>query len=118
MDTSIWVEHLRRGAPRLAARLEGGTVLGHPFVLGELACGNLRQRALVLQALGALPVAELASDDEVLRLVEDRRLHGRGLGWVDMHLLASALLSRVPLWTGDAALHTAAREAGVGYEPR
>jgi predicted nucleic acid-binding protein len=82
-------------------------------VIGELACGNLARRREVLDALAALPRTAAASDDEVLALIEGRRLHGRGLGWVDAHLLASALLSRCDLWTRDAALAAASRAAGV-----
>jgi predicted nucleic acid-binding protein len=115
VDTSVWVEHLRRGSPPLAERLVAGEVLGHPFVTGEIACGTLRHRARVLESLQALPRAEVASDEEVLRLVEVRRLHGRGLGWVDVHLLASALLTRAALWTLDLALGEAARSAGVAH---
>lgn len=114
VDTSVWVEHLRHGRPRLAALLAEGQVLCHPFVIGELACGHLSNRASILHLLGALPAAPLASHDEVLRLVEARRLHGSGLGWVDAHLLASALLARSPLWTLDRRLALAASSVGIG----
>jgi predicted nucleic acid-binding protein len=93
-DTSVWVQHLRRGEPGLAERLSEGLVLMHPFISGELACGNLKGRAAILSDLHALPPAKLASSAEVLLLIEDRRLWGRGLGWIDAHLLASALLSK------------------------
>ena len=82
----------------------------HPFVSGELACGNLKDRTAVLSDLLALPAAKLASNAEVLRMTEDRRLWGRGLGWIDAHLLASALLSNCRLWTLDARLAKAAAE--------
>lgn len=103
-DTSVWIQHFRRGEPALAAQLSDGLVLMHPFISGELACGNLKGRAAILSDLRALPPAELASHQEVLQLIEDRRLWGRGLGWVDMHLLASALLSRCGFWTLDKKL--------------
>ena len=112
-DTSVWIQHFRRGEPALAHRLSEGLVLMHPFVSGELACGKLRNRAAILSDLRALPPAKRASDIEVLQLVEDRRLWGRGLGWVDMHLLASALLSHCGFWTLDKRLGEAAAELGL-----
>ena len=112
-DTSVWIEHLRRGEPRLADRLSEGLVLMHPFVTGELACGNLKNRAAVLSDVHALPTAKFASNFEVLQLIDGRRLWGRGLGWIDAHLLASALLSRCRLWTLDKKLGRAATELGL-----
>jgi predicted nucleic acid-binding protein len=109
-DTSVWIQHFRQGQPTLADGLSEGLVLMHPFVSGELACGNLKNRISILSSLHALPSAKLASDREVLQLIEDRRLWGRGLGWVDMHLLASALLSDCRLWTFDQKLQAAARQ--------
>ena len=115
VDTSIWIDHLRSASPSLMRELEEGVVRCHPFVIGELACGNLRRREEILSLLEALPSVEAATHEEVLSLVDARRLMGRGLGWVDVHLLASALLSGVPLWTGDRRLAEAARELGAGY---
>lgn len=103
-DTSVWIHHFRYGEPKLAALLWDGHVLMHPFVLGELACGNLQDRRAVLSNLEALPSAELASNAEVLQLVHDRRLWGKGLGWIDAHLVASMLLSGCDLWTLDKRL--------------
>jgi predicted nucleic acid-binding protein len=114
-DTSVWIEHLRRREPALADSLSNGLVLMHPFVSGELACGNMKDRAAILADLHELPPARLASNSEVLRLIEDRRLWGRGLGWIDIHLLASALLSNCRLWTFDARLAKAATELSLGY---
>ncbi len=104
VDTSVWIDHFGSANPRLAALLEAGDVVTHPFVIGELACGNLRNRAEVFALLGALPKAATASDQEVRACIESRRLWGRGIGWVDAHLLASALLSGCALWTLDARL--------------
>jgi len=104
IDTSVWIQHFRKVEPALVERLSEGNVLIHPFVSGELACGNLRNRATILNDLNALPPAQVASDSEVIRLVEKRRLWGQGLGWVDVHLLASALLSHCALWTFDRKL--------------
>src|SRR5258708_4798385 len=98
-DTSIWIAHFRHREPTLADRLSEGLVLMHPFVSGELACGNLKDRAAILSHLHALLPARLASNSEVLRLIEDRRLWGRGLGWTDVNLLASSLLSNCRFWT-------------------
>ena len=114
VDTSVWVDHLRRGHPELSALLEEGRVMCHPFVIGELACGQLGQRDRILHLLATLPQAPAASHDEVLQLMRTHRLHGQGLGWVDVHLLASALLGRYGLWTLDRRLTAAATNLGVG----
>jgi hypothetical protein len=112
-DTSVWIQHFRRGEPALANLLSGGLILMHPWVSGELACRNLKDRGLVLRDLHALPSATPASTPEVLHLIESRRLWGRGLGWVDAHLLASALLTPCGLWTLDRTLAEAAAELGL-----
>jgi hypothetical protein len=112
-DTSVWVEHLRDGSRRLAQLLLDEFVLCHPFMIGELACGNLRNRDEVLALLATLPKARVADHDEVLRLVDSAALYGRGLGWIDAHLLASALLSNSSLWTLDKPLQKAAVRLSV-----
>lgn len=114
VDTSVWVDHLRTGDAELAARLEAGEVLAHPFVIGELALGNLRDRRQVLGALADLPQAAVAADAEVLALIERRPLHGLGIGYVDACLLASALLTPdAQIWTRDARLRDAATRLGL-----
>jgi predicted nucleic acid-binding protein len=113
VDTSIWVEHLRRGLPRLATRLKEGKVLIHPWVIGELACNHLRNRGEVLELLQGLPAAVVASDQEVLLMIEQDQLMGRGIGYVDAHLLASARLSHCQLWTQDRRLVALAKERGL-----
>jgi len=114
-DTSVWIEHFRAGQPELAALLEAGTVLMHPFVLGELACGNLGDRAEILELLGRLPFAPVAADAEVLAFIERRGLMGRGIGYVDAHLLAAAALAGdARLWTLDRRLAALAAELGLG----
>jgi predicted nucleic acid-binding protein len=113
VDTSVWIEHIRRTHHGLVRLLTGGEVLCHGAVMGELACGQLRQRSTTLALLGALRRATAAADDEVFALVEEHRLFGRGLGWVDVHLLASARLSTCRLWTLDKKLAQAARDLGV-----
>jgi len=116
VDTSVWVDHLRRGNERLAGHLDRGEVECHPFVIGELACGHLRNRAEILSLLRALPLAQPADHEEVLAFIESSRLMGRGLGWTDMHLLASARLRRTALWTLDRRLAATARVLGVGCD--
>lgn len=108
-DTSVWVDHLRRGSPELSEFLREGLILCHPFVIGELGCGSLRNRAEVLSLLAALPAATTVEPGEALRFVSVHKLHGKGLGWIDVHLLASALLTGCTLWTKDKALASAAR---------
>lgn len=117
VDTSIWVEHFRRRSATLIELLEAMEVWTHPFVVGELACGNLHRRAEILRLLGTLPNAPLAEHEEVLAFIDTHRLSGRGLGWVDIHLLAAARLSKLPLWTLDRRLAAAARELGLGVNP-
>jgi hypothetical protein len=116
VDTSVWVDHFRRGNAVLASHLNEGEVLCHPFVVGELACGNLRQHSEILSLLSALPVAAVATHDEALLLLSEQRLFGRGLGWVDVHLLSSSLLSRSQLLTNDKALSAAATDLSVAYD--
>ncbi len=114
VDTSVWVDHLRGGVPRLAALLQEGGVLIHPWVIGELACGNLRNRRHVLDLLQGLPAATVASDSEVLIMIERHQLMGRGIGYVDTHLLAAARLSNCALWSHDRRLAVMAAEQGIG----
>lgn len=104
VDTSVWIAHLQQGESRLVTLLEEMNALTHPFVLGELALGHLVQREEVLDLLGNLPTAEVATHSEVLELIDRRDLAGSGIGWVDAHLLAAALLSDASLWTLDRRL--------------
>ena len=113
VDTSVWVAHFRNGNSPLAELLNEALVLVHPFVVGELACGNLKNRARALSDLEALPSAVSATHEEVMRLLEDRELWGLGVGWIDAHLLASALLSSCQFWTLDKGLVRAGATAGV-----
>ena len=117
VDTSVWVEHLRKGNARLRELLDRGLVFCHPFVVGELACGHLKHRQQILSLLKALPAAPRAEDDEVLQFIEKRELAGIGLGLIDVHLLASTVLSDAVLWTEDRRLKTAANRIGIGYDP-
>lgn len=117
VDTSVWVDHFRSGVVRLAQELEAGQVLAHPFVIGELACGNLQNRREVLDLLGRLPSVPMATHAEALGFLEARSLMGRGIGFVDVHLLASAALATpARLWTLDGRLSAVATELHLGYE--
>jgi predicted nucleic acid-binding protein len=114
VDASVWIDHLRAGDERLTALLDGDEALGHPFVTSELALAQLRQRDLVLRALRRLPQATVASDQEVLRLIDRQALFGRGIGYVDAHLLAAVRLTAdAKLWTRDRRLQTLAAELGL-----
>ena len=115
VDTSVWVSHLRDGSARLSELLDDGLVLCHPLVIGELACGHLRNRAEVLSLLAALPAADEATHDELLRFIEAHRLMGTGIGYGDVQLLASAVLAGTPLWTRDKKLATVATDLGIGW---
>ncbi len=115
VDTSVWVEHLRRGLPELAKLLDAGSVVCHPFVLGELACGNLRNRREILELLQTLCTCPVVTHEEVLSFIETNRLVGRGLGYIDMQLLASTRLSGISLWTLDRPLKAAGSRLNIAY---
>lgn len=108
VDTSVWVDHFRNGNAQLGQALMDGLVLMHPFVIGEIACGNLRSRPAILADLQQAPTAMIAEHDEVLGFLNQNKLYGMGITWIDAHLLASARLSGCRLWTLDARLHRAA----------
>ena len=113
-DTSVWIDHLRRGNGALAAALESDAVMTHPFVIGELACGTMKNRLEILAHLEQLPSCTVASQDEAMGFIERHRLIGKGLGYIDVHLLASALLEgNVSVLTRDTALIGAAQRLGV-----
>ena len=113
-DSSVWVDHLRKGDALLARMLDKGQVLAHPFVVGELALGNLKQRDVILTALQDLPQSVVASDSEVLQFINQQALHGLGIGYVDAHLLASARLTPDGLlWTRDRRLQAVADRLGL-----
>ena len=118
IDTSVWIDHLRAGEPQLVELLNNNRVLVHPFIIGELACGNLNNRKTVLSLLRKLPTTRLATDDEVLFFIERHGLMGRGIGYIDAHLLAAiSLTGTVRLWTRDKRLGTVAKSIGLTFEP-
>ena len=113
VDTSVWVAHLRAGNIGLEALLNDGHVVCHPFIIGEIACGKLNNRSEILSLLQALPMATRAEHGEVMQFIENYRLMGKGLGYIDMHLLASAMLTNVSLWTLDKRLNEVSSTLGI-----
>lgn len=114
VDTSIWVDHLRDGDPALSRMLDDGQVLMHPFIVGELALGGLRQRRQILDWLIGLPTCPVATHDEALGFIDRHALDGAGVGYVDAHLLAAVRLEGTArLWTRDKRLAGVARRLGV-----
>jgi predicted nucleic acid-binding protein len=114
VDTSVWIDHLRKGNARLSSLLSNAAVLIHPFVIGELACGNLHNRNRILNLLGDLPASRMADDREVLFFIERNDLMGRGIGYIDAHLLASVSLSGAAgIWTIDRKLNNVASQLGL-----
>ena len=118
VDTSVWVDHLRSGNAALARLLDSSAVLAHPWVTGELALGNLSRREEVIGLIQSLPQATLATDDEVMRLIEQESLYGAGIGYVDAQLIAASRLSRdTALWTRDKHLAAVTARLGLGFQP-
>ena len=116
VDTSIFIDFLRKGDASLARALEDGRVLSHPFVIGEIALGSLKNRAEIIGLLSALPKATVATDEEVMAYIERFSLFGRGVGYVDAHLLASARLTGERLWTRDRRLRAVAEDLSLASE--
>ena len=116
VDTSVWVSHLNHGVADLESLLKDTRVAAHPFIVGELACGKLRNRKEILSLLQALPCAPLVEQAELLHFIEQNSLMGIGIGFVDVHLLASAQLFHVPFWTFDLRLKCAAARLNLGYK--
>jgi predicted nucleic acid-binding protein len=117
IDTSVWIDHLHKGIPRLAEALENQDVLSHPFVIGELACGEIKMRGEILGLLSDLPGSIVATDEEALTLIERHRLMGKGIGYADVHLLASVMLTDgARIWTRDKRLAAIATVLRIGFE--
>lgn len=116
VDTSVWVSHLRGTNNGLVTLLNNAEVVCHPFVIGELACGNLKNRTDIISLLETLPAAYEVGHVEVLAFIEARKVMGRGLGFIDVHLLASSLLTGAPLWTLDKRLDKVAEELHCRYK--
>ena len=116
VDTSVWIAHFRDGNVGLPFLLDRGEVACHPFILGELACGNLRRRSEILSLISSLPMVVAAEHEEVLFLLEEHKLMGKGLGYVDAHLLAAAILAELPIWTFDKNLGEASRKFDLFFQ--
>ncbi|MGB7294178.1 MAG: PIN domain-containing protein [Candidatus Aminicenantales bacterium] len=116
VDTSVWADHFCSGDTRLESLLEQEEVVCHPHVIGELACGNLSNRKEILSLLQSLPQTDVARQEEILHFIEIHRLMGIDLGLVDVHLLASARISRLPIWTKDRLLKTAAERLDLNFQ--
>lgn len=115
VDTSVWISHFQRSNTGFVLLLNNGNVLCHPLIIVELACGNLKNRNKILSLMKSLPSAIQAENEEILQFIDNYFLMGKGLGYVDMHLLASSLLSNVPIWTLDKRLKKISLEMGLAY---
>lgn len=118
VDTSVWVTHFRQGNIQLKHLLEDGEVMCHPFIIGELACGNINNRGEILSLLNALPIALQADHNEVIQFIEKERLMGKGLGYIDVHLIVAALLSDASIWSDDRRLYDAAAKLKVAHHKK
>jgi predicted nucleic acid-binding protein len=116
VDTSIWISHFRESNSHLKKLLMDESVACHPFIIGELACGNIKNRKEIISLLQALPQALVAENDEVLQFIEQKKLMGIGIGLIDVHLLASSLLTGLLLWTADKRLHTTVSIFNILYK--
>ncbi|MGQ0555421.1 MAG: type II toxin-antitoxin system VapC family toxin [Nitrospiraceae bacterium] len=116
VDTSVWIDHFRSDSSVLRRLLDDDLILCHPLVIGELACGNLKQRSVVLNSMAVLPTTPTIDYQELLMFIDTHRLFGQGLGWIDVHLLASAVLQHVTLWTLDQSLRHAAKKLRCSFE--
>lgn len=116
VDTSVWIDHLRNNSPALQRLLDNDLVVCHPLVIGEIACGNMKHRSEVIESLAVLPTTPIIEYQEVMTFIETHKLFGQGLGWIDIHLLASTMLQHVTLWTLDQPLRNAARRLRCHFE--
>lgn len=116
VDTSIWISHFKKTNSRLTKLLLNELVACHPFIIGELACGNIKNRKEIISLLKALPQAQVAEDDEILQFIEHKNLMGTGIGIIDVHLLASSLLTNLDLWTADKRLCATASKFNILYK--
>ena len=112
-DTSVWVDHLRSGNQQLSDYLNAGHIVCHRYIIGELACGNLKNRDEILSMLRSLPTIQIAEHDEVMYLISKHNLHGRGIGWIDAHLLTSVLMAKCKIWTLDKPLEKVAEDLKI-----
>jgi predicted nucleic acid-binding protein len=115
VDTSVWIDHLHNANEGLKELLLSNQVCIHPYILGELSCGNISNRNEVLSLFRALPIIDAALDEQVFAFIEERKLYGKGLGFIDVHILASALIHHLYVWTNDKSLQRVIREFGISF---
>lgn len=115
VDTSIWISHLRHGNSRLQKLLRASRVVCHPFIVGELVCGNISNRAEIISLMQSLPMLEVVEHEELLLFIEHNKMMGKGLGFVDVNLLAAAMLAGIPLWTQDKKLKQACIRLNIDW---
>ena len=116
VDTSVWIKHLRQIDKKLVRLLEQGLVACHPFIIGELACGGIKNRYEIINLLNDLPSTDILDHYDVMEFIEYRKIMNKGVGYVDVHLLGSALVSGTPLWTFDKALRKIANQLSIEFE--
>ena len=116
VDTSVWIKHLREGDQNLTQLLEQGLVACHPFIIGEIACGGIKNRHEIIDLLNDLPSTEILDHSDIIDFIENRKIMNKGIGYIDVHLLGSALVSDTPIWTFDKALKKMAFQLSVGYD--
>ena len=115
VDTSVWIKHLREGNHILIRLLEQGLVACHPFIIGEIACGGIKNRYEIISLLNDLPSTEVLNHSDIMEFIENRKIMNKGIGYIDVHLLGSALVSETPLWTFDKALKKVANQLYIEY---
>jgi predicted nucleic acid-binding protein len=118
VDTSVWVSHLRHGNPKLQEMLQEGKVVSHPFIIGELTCGNISNRVEIISLMQSLPMLDIVEHEELLLFIEHNKMMGTGLGFVDVHLMAAAILAGIPLWTQDKSLKQACSRLSIDFSTR
>ena len=116
VDTSVWIKHLRESDKNLVRLLEQGVVACHPFIIGELACGSIKNRNEIISLLDDLPSTDILDHSDIMEFIEYRKIMNKGIGYVDVHLLGSALVSDTPLWTFDKALKKVANQLSIEYD--
>ena len=116
VDTSVWIKHLREGDQNLIRLLGQGLVASHPYIIGELACGGIKNRHEIISLLTDLPSTEILDHSDIMEFIENRKIMNKGIGYIDVHLLGSALVSDTPLWTFDKALRKVAIQLSIEYD--